>query len=123
MNEIPVDLLRSIVSYISVSDALHFEHALHQRLYKKAYYMKRKEWEPLVNVIRLFKKGVFRTYRIVSYVKDGVTYTDVSVSPICRSFQCKHQFLVSPSVACHWVLSCISDGSKRGWGYIEYDNI
>ena len=123
MNEISDDLCRVVITYLMVTDCLRMELALHRRLHEKQYYMKLKEWEPLTNTIRLFKKGVFRTYRIYSYVKDGVTYSDVSVSPVCRSFQCVHKLLISPSVACHWVLSCITEGKTSGYGYIRHQNL
>ena len=119
MNSIPEDILRLVTNYLIVVECLRLEVSIHKALYEKSHYLKRKEWEPLNNTIRLFKKGVFRTYHIYSYVEDGVTYSDVSVSPVCRSFQCKHKLLITPSTACHWVLSCITEGKTSGYGYIK----
>ena len=120
MKELPEDVWRMVTIYLRVANCLRLEQAIQMKLFDKEYYMKLKEWEPLTNTIRLFKKGVFRTYRIYSYVEDGVTYSDVSVSPICRSFQCIHKLLITPSTACHWVLSCITEGKTSGYGYIRH---
>lgn len=120
MKELPEDIWRTVTTYLRVSNCLRLEQAIQNKLYSKQHYEKLKEWEPLTNTLRLFKKGTFRTYKLYSYVEDGVTYTDVSVSPICRSFQCKHKRNVSPSKASHWVLSCITEGDNIGFGKITY---
>ena len=120
MKEIPIDVLRIITDSLVVIECLRFEQALQMKIHDKQHYLKRKEWEPLTNTLRLFKRGIFRTYRIHSYVKDGITLSDVIVSPLCRTFQCKHKQKVSPSVANHWILSCVTEGNTNGYGYIKY---
>lgn len=119
MNSIPEDILRLMTNYLVVVECLRLEQAVQKTIHEKRHYLKRKEWEPLTNTIRLFKKGVFRTYRIYSYVEDDVTYSDVYVSPACTSFQCKHRRLITPSKASHWVLACITEGSSEGYGFVK----
>ena len=114
MNKAPVVILQLVCEYLPrVRDCLHFELAVGVLINTKAHYVKRFDQEPISNTFRFFKKGQLRTYRIVSYISDGVTYSNVSVAPICRTFQCKHKQLITPSRANHWVLSCISDGDKN----------
>ncbi len=120
MKELPEDVLRRLTHFLCVLDSIRLENAICTKLYNTQHYEKLKEWEPLSNTLRLFKKGTFRTYKLYSYVEDGITYTDVSVSPKCRSFQCKHKQNVSPSKASHWVLSCITEGDNIGFGKITY---
>lgn len=122
MEKISIDVLRIITENLLVKDCLRFEQAMHRKIYDKCHYVKRKEWEPLINTFRLFKRGVFCTYRIHSYVKGDMTISDVSVSPSCQTFQCKHVRKVSPSVANHWVLSCVTNGDRRGYAYIKCIN-
>ena len=119
MNEVPHAVLRMMTEYLRVRDCLSMELAMHIKLNKKEYYMKKFEMEPLTNTFRFFRKGQLRTYCIHSYIEDGVTWSHVSVSPLCRSFTCKHRQLISPSKACHWVLSCITEGNREGGAYIE----
>ena len=124
MCEISNDLWRVVISNLTVTDCLRVEQAIQTKLYTKEQYLKRKEWEPLSNVIRLFKNNTFRTYRIYCYVKNGVTYSDVTVSPFCRFFRCEHTSLITPSVACHFILSCVTEGNTIGYGHItHYKNI
>lgn len=113
MNELPVDIIREITGYLKVQQCLRLETAIHRKVNTKEHYVDLFSREPLLNRIRLFRKGVFRTYEIYSYIKDGVTYSDVTVSPICRSFRCKHSNFVTPSMATHWVLSCITDRDSQ----------
>ena len=75
--------------------------------------------EPLTNTFRFFRKGQSCTYCIHSYIEDGVTWSHVSVSPLCRSFTCKHRQLISPSKACHWVFVLYNGGNREGGAYIE----
>ena len=119
MNEVPHAVLKMMTKYLKVRECLSMELAIQLKLNRKEDYVKKFEMEPLTNTFRFFKKGQLRTYRIHSYVEGGVTWSDVSVSPICRSFTCKHRQLISPSKACHWVLSCITEGNKEGGAYIE----
>ena len=73
MNEVPHAVLKMMTEYIKVRDCLNFEEAIHLKLNKKKYYVKRFEMEPIENTFRFFKKGQLRTYKIYSYVKDGIT--------------------------------------------------
>lgn len=119
MDEVSPDIYRLISEYLPrVRDCLHFELAVQVRLYDKSVYVKRFEKEPLSNTFRFFRKGQLRTYKVPSYISDGITYSDVSVAPICRTFQCKHKLNVTPSQANHWVLSCITNGDNSGVAYI-----
>ena len=119
MDEVPHAVLKMMTEFIKVRDCLSFELAIQLKLNKKDHYVKRFAMEPLLNTFRFFKKGQLRTYRVYSYVSDGITYSDVSVSPVCKTFQCKHKYKITPSDANHWVITCISDGNKKGCAYIE----
>lgn len=119
MDEVPHTVLRMMTEYLTVRECLSLELAVHLKLNKKDYYVERFKWEPISNTFRFFKKNVLRTYKIYSYVDNGITYSDVSVSPICRTFQCKHKRRITPSDASHWVVSCVSEGNNKGCAYIE----
>jgi hypothetical protein len=119
MNKVPHVVLKMVTEYLMVRECLSMEIAIRMKLNEKKYYVKKFEMEPLTNTFRFFKKGQLRTYRIRSFVKDGVTWSHVNVSPIHRSFTCKHRQSITPSMACHWVLSCITEGNNRGSAYIQ----
>lgn len=120
MNELPEDILRIMTQYLPrVVTCLYFELAMGKKINSKEYYVKRFENEPISNTFRFFKKGQLRTYTIYSFIRDGVTYSDVSVSPICRTFQCIHKKLITPSKANHWVITCMTDGDNSCGGYIR----
>lgn len=119
MDRVPHSVLRVVTGYLQVRDCLRMEFVLGLKLYDKAYYVKRFELEPLYNSFRLFKKGVLRTYKLYSYIKDSITYSEVTVAPVCSTFICKHKNAISPSAAQHWLISCITEGKQDGCAYIE----
>lgn len=119
MDRVPHSVLRMVTEYLKVTDCLRLELVLKLKLNTKEHYVKRFEFEPLHNTFRLFKKDRLRTYTMYSYIEDGVTYTEVTVAPVCSTFICKHKNLITPSVAQHWILSCITEGKHEGCAYIE----
>ena len=119
MNRVPHSVLRMVTKLLKVRECLLLELAMGFKINKKDYYVMRFEWEPLHNVFRLFKKGQLRTYNIYSYIKDGTTYSEVTVAPVCSTFVCRHKNEITPSMAQHWVLSCITEGKHYGCAYIE----
>ena len=108
MKHLPCDICRCICSYMYVRDCLSLLIAIQEKLYKKDFYVKKFEKEPIINTFRIFKKGQLRTYKIHSYISNGTTYSQVSVSPICRTFICKHTGLLTPSKASQWLLYCLN---------------
>ena len=116
---VPKSLRRVIVDMVMVRDCVRLQIALREEIYDRDELLKRIQREPLKNTIRLFKSGQLRTYTIYSYIKDDVTYTDVSVAPLCQTFTCVHTHNVSPSVASHWILTCVYDGGSIGKGNIK----
>jgi len=123
MNRLPDCIRRHIGDMLRVVDCVHFQVACGVTLFTTQELMQRAEVEPLTNTFRMFKHGKLRTYKIYSYIRNGVTYSDVSVSPMCQTFVCIHKYLVTPSVASHWILSCIYDGTDVGRGKIIYETI
>lgn len=120
MDECPEDIYRMFVRYLCVSECLRFECAVQLKLHDKPHYVKLFEREPMENTFRFFKKGKFRTYKVYTYIKDGITWSDVSISPICKTFTCKHKFNVTPSVANKWMLMCISaDADKNAFASMK----
>lgn len=116
---VPKSLRRVIVDMVMVRDCVRLQIALREEIYDRHELLKRIQREPLKNTIRLFKSGQLRTYTIYSYIKDDVTYTDVSVAPLCQTFTCVHTHKISPSVASHWILTCVYDGGSIGKGNIK----
>lgn len=117
--DVPKALRRIIVNMLMVRDCVRLQIALRDEIYDRDELVRRKQREPLKNTLRLFKSGQLRTYTIYSYIKDDVTYTDVSVAPLCHTFTCVHTHKISPSVASHWILTCVYDGGSIGKGNIK----
>ena len=110
-------LLRTIFGWLTTRDCLRSEIALRRNLYTKQEYLKRAEMDPVNNTIRFFKKGQFVTYNVYSYINDeGNTYSDVVISPQCKTLVCRHIRRVTPSEASQWVVSVITSAGQIGFG-------
>lgn len=120
MNELCDDIHRLLLQYLNVRSCLRLECALHKKLQTKYHYVKRFEKEPIENTFRFFRKGKMRTYNVYTYVKDDITWSEVNVSPICRSFICKHRNKISTSNGNKWVLMCLSaDADKNAFATMK----
>ena len=113
MNKLCNDIHLLLLNYLNVRSCLRLECALHKKLKDKEYYVKRFEQEPIENTFRFFRKGKLRTYNVYTYVKEGITWSEVNVSPICRSFICKHRNKISTTKGNQWMLMCLSADADK----------
>lgn len=120
MNELCDDIHRLLLQYLNVRSCLRLECALHKKLQTREYYIELFKKEPIENTFRFFRKGRLRTYNIYTYVKDGITWSEVNVSPICRSFICKHRNKISTSRGNKWMIMCLSaDADKDSFAVMK----